>query len=578
MTFFLDQPAEPPKIKANNPDIDLADGWTDGLGAAISVSQLETDANFIGTRRTREAQASLGWDAAERLGADVIAERARQQGISEPIISAFTSLMGRRSTHMPDNLRSVITDLANEAASDDPEAWADMDLSDDAAFNQANESMREEYEDAQAILDMMPGGQGSARLLGGMIGMTADVKNIPFLMMGGGSGSFARVIGREAAINMGAEAAFMPSQFEMAERLDIPDPSVVTQLAIAAAAGGILGGAMEAGARGFTYWRGRNAVQPMRGYDEIKTHQLVDEVEDILTSDMPQPFRQIKELAEENPPTREVPSNKIAEDAIQIPEVGRISDELHDEIDAVLEDAIRKRSPLSEVDQRKVDEAYANNGPDSPEIAKLIEDGSVETPRDLVLYRGVVREDPEGDVPLSYTFSRDTAENFGTGKPESVEQIVVPAGTRVYSPRSGVSGGEVLIRPSAIEPDVPRTHPDSEAAIPTSEPTAMPAVREGSVAPNTPKRDSAASVEDSQIGPEAHTQRDVFSDPASPEAETIHQTVMDDMRTDIERDGASEINMVVDDGRVLKTDADVLAELDADQEFLEVMNLCGRAA
>ena len=73
-----------------------------------------------------------------------------------------------------------------------------------------NATLQAEYEDAQGILDMMQGGRTSAGLIGSMSGMMVDVKNLPFMAFGG-SGSFLRVVGTEAAINAGAELAFLPS-------------------------------------------------------------------------------------------------------------------------------------------------------------------------------------------------------------------------------------------------------------------------------------------------------------------------------------------------------------------------------
>ncbi len=299
MTFFLNEPVAPPKIKARNPDIDLAEGFGGGLGAAITVSQLENDANFIGQRTTVKTRAAKGWSVAERLGAEAIEQRARERGVSDGSIRTFTRMMGRKPPNMPEEMEAIVFELAGEAAADQPEAWADLDFSEEAILQEANEQLQAEYHDAQATLEMMPGWQGVAGFLGGMIGMTADVKNIPFLAMGGGGGSIMRVMGREAMINMTAEAAFLPSQFEMADRLEIPDPDVVTQLAIAGAAGGLLGGVVEAGARGVSYFRLRNSVAPIPGMDEFQARAAVDEAEDILTSDTPRPFEQIRQLQEE---------------------------------------------------------------------------------------------------------------------------------------------------------------------------------------------------------------------------------------------------------------------------------------
>lgn len=351
MTFFLNQQAEAPKIKANNPDIDLDFGWWGGLGAGITSGQLETDSNFVAARRTVTARDDLAKQVLPRLGMDRI-----RPIIEERNAKALANGMPSRVVEMPDNAEDAVEllgpnfsqralEMAREAAADNPDAWADLDLSDEAIVAAANEKMRAEYEDAQAMLDMMPTGGTAARLLGGMIGMTLDVRNAPFLLMGGGSGSIMRIMGREAAINMGAELAFLPAQFKQAERLDIPDPDVATQLAIAAGAGGILGGliagvprAYSASQRAYSYIKGRNAVPPMQGYDDIQARGLVDQAEDILTGDGANPLDQIQSMMDattprpyllENPinPDRPplIPADKVFDDAMARAQRGEVA-------------------------------------------------------------------------------------------------------------------------------------------------------------------------------------------------------------------------------------------------------------
>lgn len=731
MTFFLNAPAQPPKIESNNPDIELADGWFDALGAGITAAQLENDANFVGRRRTVEARASAAWDAADRLGSDTIADRAREKGMTDDQINAFLAVKDRRPNSMPESIRSVISELAGEAAADDPQAWADIDLSDEGAYERANETMRAEYEDAQAILDMMPGGQAVARFAGGMIGMTADVKNLPFLLMGGGSGSLMRVMGREAAINMAAEAAFMPSQFEMAERLEIPDPNVATQLAIAGAAGGILGGAMEAGARGVTYWRGRNTVQPMRGYDEIQTTQMVDEAEDILTSDTPQPFEQIQQMMEENPPgppyLLENPINPERPPLVNPPrEEPPENPSINEDTVAAFDEAIAEARAADRTTARPLAQSLSNSWRGGGESLQIHPDGMLgqelkargvtsKTMPGLFSKKGrkdldnlvaseweeafpgitqaagvaedgiyldrdgfidVLVRDIDGDQ--SWLTTRAEVERLEAEKEEylrwgdndavtdyrSMEPPDDPDGLFIDPARGftrreievmfdewaeqkefadilteaeraeivdelRASGGDPQylveqalsreldyaespdVRPEEAAEDIPfgepgdaRGQPVGERGAFTGEAGSRGARAEGSgpsvaateitdageqiVAPGiapvsqrqrleaaqaAPMRGGNAAADDGLFDVGSRAQRDMFSDPAGPDAETIHQTVMDDFRTDIERDGPTE--MLMDDGRVM-TDQEAIAELDADQEFLEVMNLCGR--
>jgi hypothetical protein len=301
LTFFLGKAAEAPKIAANNPQVDIP-SWADGVSAAFTTSSLENDANFRLQRETVSAKAERGWEIANRLGADAVMERAREAGFPEQSLTSFPDMVSRRPSNMPPEMERLLTEMAGEAAAQNPEGWADLDISDDALEKSVNARLQAEHQDAQQILEMMPSGRGSAGLTGAMAGITMDVKNIPFLVMGYGGGSIMRVMGREAAINMAAEAAFLPSQFKMAERLDIPDPSVVTQLAMAAAAGGVLGGAVEGASRGYVYFRGRNAVTPFAGRDEFDTQVLVDQAEDILASNTPAPVERIAELAEDAAP------------------------------------------------------------------------------------------------------------------------------------------------------------------------------------------------------------------------------------------------------------------------------------
>lgn len=339
MTFFLNGPAEMPKIKANNPDVDLPT-WGEGLGAAWDTAQLENDSNFVAARRRIGVKDNLAEQVVPRLGMDQI-----RPIIEERNAKAIANGMPSQVVDIPDNVEDAVAlmgpnfseraiEMAREAAAADPDGWADVDLSDEAIEAQTNEVLRAEYEDAQQILEMMPGGRGAAEFIGGMAGITADVKNLPFLALGGGSGSIFRVMGREAAINMAAEAAFLPSQYKMAERLDIPDPSVASQLALAAGAGAILGGAMTAAQRGWTYFRSRNRVEPLGRMSDLESQAMVDQVEDILTSDTAQPFEQIGRLMEEageavqeppyrleNPINPERPPLLATEDSALPPEV-----------------------------------------------------------------------------------------------------------------------------------------------------------------------------------------------------------------------------------------------------------------
>ena len=304
MTFFLNGPDTPPKIKANNPDVDLNDltFWGAGVPAATSSASLTNDANFRARREGVKARTSVGWDIAGKIGSEAVMARAREAGIPEGQINLIPTMMERRSSHMSPELSSVLFDLGNEAKKASPDDWTDIETSQDAVDERANAAMQKEYQDAQQILDMMPGGRGMADFIGGMVGITADIKNLPFLVMGGGSGSLVRIMGREATINMAAEGATMSSQYQMAKRLNIPDPDVAAQLIMAAAGGAAFAGLLTGAQRGLSYWKIRDTTPKIAGYDDLQSKSMVDQAEDILTDGGPDPLGRVQQIMQDTPP------------------------------------------------------------------------------------------------------------------------------------------------------------------------------------------------------------------------------------------------------------------------------------
>ena len=272
MTYFLPEIDDTSDIKPTTPDVQPT-GWFEGVGAAFKSAQLENDSNFringerwkVFSDRANSAMALLGEDAAraewEKRGLYVIGS-AKDTIAANPKAAQAVIEMGR---------------TAQEA---NPEAWAGIDLTEEGVDKEVNSTLQAEYEEAQSILDLMPDGRASAELVGAMAGMTIDVKNAPFLLLGG-SGSFLRVIATEAAINVGAELAFMPSQFEAAEFLDIPDPDIPTQIMMAAGAGAVFGGLAEAGARGLRYWKARRSSR-IGNFDDLATEAIITSTEDAL--------------------------------------------------------------------------------------------------------------------------------------------------------------------------------------------------------------------------------------------------------------------------------------------------------
>lgn len=280
MTFFLNEPAKPQPPRLPSGDVT---SFVEGLSGAFKATSIETDANFKLGRTYNTAREDLAAQASERLTQGQI-DRYTPTGNA-----------ARAWKKKPETQRTLT--IARQAAKDDPEAWADLPLDEATIEADVNRRLQEEHAEARALVDMMPGGQSAAELLGGMAGATADVKNVPFLFLGGGAGSIGRVMTREAVANMAAEGFNLPQQFEMADRLEIEDPNIVSTLAMAAGAGAILGGAFEIGARMVRYGmqRNRNAPQ-MDGYTEDQSQAMVDTAEDILASGDPDAMAKIVEI------------------------------------------------------------------------------------------------------------------------------------------------------------------------------------------------------------------------------------------------------------------------------------------
>lgn len=595
MTFFLESRTAPPTIPVDNSRVDLessASTWAT-MGAAITSAQLENDANFVARRRYLSEKASRTWEAANRIGIDAISDRAREQGIPEPAISAFSAMMARRPDRMHPQLEAIVQDMAGTAARENPEAWVDNDMSEEALQTATNERLRGEYEDAQAILDMMPGGQLATKLIGGMVGMTADIKNIPFLLAGGGGGSIARVIGREAFLNMSAEAAFMPAQFEMAERLDIPDPDIPTQLALAAIAGGVIGGVTEAGVRGVTYWRGRNRIAAETPLAEI---EAVDAIEDILTADRGNPFEAVDQVLDALPPRPVEPSvrfegagavggrtanvtfpdaprtasvdvnaalqsNEVYQAArAQNPAVFERLERLKDQqrrlrgwMDDLRGKQVTKEEAVAVIDERIADLEAQHRATQGKTNKKRIREQIAEAraDRDAAL---ATRDTESPDERLVRRQLVDIDETLRDLAPEI---------GAAYRASGGPRQGPELALPARDEPAV-----DFEAFVADmTPPVAAPRVQEA------PQRASQAVTEAAPRADRTIPAK-AFDDVQSKEAADMREVVISEWRAEVDATGGEEMRIELPDGTILNSEAEVLAFMDEADQFADDVAVC----
>lgn len=278
MTFFLPQAAPTESLPARGTDTPIPTFWQ-GLGAYTSSTMLERDANLRASREERDARLDVIGRAISVYGEDQALGILRETMPNLDIPAERIPEVIRRD----ERLQQTVLNALRADAEARPDAYAGLDLSDEGLTAQANAVLQGEYQDAQDMIALTDGGV-TAPLVGGLVGGLADVRNAPFLVGGaGGAGrSFLSVVGREAALNVAAEAAFLPSQFEMAERLQIEDPGVLATLRDAALVGAAFGAAGEAVSRGLTYYRGTRArPTPLH---PAETQLLVDKAEEALTS------------------------------------------------------------------------------------------------------------------------------------------------------------------------------------------------------------------------------------------------------------------------------------------------------
>lgn len=320
MTYFLSDQETPPVIPANNPDIDLPD-WSDGVAASFGMMQMDTDANFRYGREVTWAKTNLASDIADRVGLDAVVQRVQESGRGYDHIRTVPEDLEQAFKY--DDTVDTILEIAREQAEADPEAWSDVDLTEEGIEGQVNESLKAERSNLELTLAMMNEGQTSAALIGGLTGAVLDAKTLPFMFLGSGAGSFGRLLATEALINAGAELATMPSQFKMADRLDIENPDVLQQTAIAAVGGAGLAGLVVGGGRALEYLTGRSRTPAMPGRTDIEVRQLVDQAEDIIANS-DDPIRDLMALAEENPANKINPAREplVLKDPID-PNMGR---------------------------------------------------------------------------------------------------------------------------------------------------------------------------------------------------------------------------------------------------------------
>lgn len=574
MTFFLDQASEPPEIKARQYDVEPA-AWG-GFGAAFGKTALETNANFRQQREEIAVRDDLARDIIEQLGMDAVRpvvdqvnERARDQGFDSKVRELPENLEEAVEQFGPMFSQRII-EMSREAAEADPDTWSDYDLTEEGIAQSVQDRLQAEHRNHALSLALMGDRGVVAQALGSMAGATADVRNAPFLLMGGGSGSLARIMGREALLNASAELVTMPSQYKMAELLDIPDPNVAARLAEAAVGGAILGGGFELLARGLGYFRSRGKTPEFDGVDEIQSRILVDKAEDILTASS-DPIKDIATMLRRSGPE---PRTIESDVAFSTGGLARTSDvtftqpDLRPRVDFepalvsnerfqtaldISPDVMREYRSLTLKQQEfraELDQVDAEAGNVGHVIQAAIEDA--EARLSTVQGKGPKAKLRQDIREMKADLQEVRALRDSPKSPEKTEV------------REAIQKTDEQLRDLA--PKV------TEAFKAADEKLGAPATNTGKP---SPARTETASTAMQRFSDEVtRPQVDRFSEVSSPEARAIHDSVEADIRTDIE-EGKS-FNVDLDDGRGARPVEEVLDEMKATEEFAEIIQLCGR--
>lgn len=305
MSYFLEDAPQQP-MAPRGPD-QLLSTWMQGVGASFYQMLRDTNANFQRQMEVKDESYASATPAAERLGIDAIYDRYKDNVVSMDFLPQKPKTTDELFSMLGPNAPQMVLDMAREQAKANPDAWKDLDLSEEGIQSRVTAQRVKSDAEEQQILDMMPSGRGLAEFVGGAAGMIADVRQIPLLMLGGGGSSLLKIMGREAMLNAALVAITLPSQFETAKELGKPDPNVPSHLIQAAAGGAVLGGALHGLGRALEYFKGRSVTPKIGPFNEDYSNIIVSAAEDAITKGedpIAAASRAIAALPTEPPPSR----------------------------------------------------------------------------------------------------------------------------------------------------------------------------------------------------------------------------------------------------------------------------------
>lgn len=284
MTWWLQQAEKPQEIAPAGPDLPVAT-FGEGLTAAYLSANRASNVFNEFESRVAEDEADTGDEVVKRLGLPGIMDGLRQKGVITPSMEHYGWDFLRYNT----DVRRAVLDLGVAASEMDPEAWKGVDLTTEGAEARVTEAQKKEAQDQAEILAMSPYPIAES-IVGSLGSAVTDPRQWPLMLFNPG-GSFLKVVGWQAALGVAGEAVTLPGQQVTAERLGEPAPNIAAQLALAAAGGAILGGALEGAFRLPGIVRGlrlhAERVRPPEGAFNPKVEPAIAAAEDAIVLDAP---------------------------------------------------------------------------------------------------------------------------------------------------------------------------------------------------------------------------------------------------------------------------------------------------
>lgn len=620
MTYFLDDAPIPFKPRGN----DLAPStWTEGLAASTSQMMRDTNASWQREREVRNERFTTAEPIARRVGIEALNERYERDGPGFDHLRPAPKTVDEFFSMLPmDEASEIALTLGRELAEADPKAWADLDLSDDGIEERVTKRRIAEDAEEAAILDMMPNGRASAEFIGGMAGMIADVRQIPFLVVGGGGGSILKIMGREAALNMAAEGVTLPSRFDTAKELGKSDPSIIQTLGMAAAGGAIIGGAVGALGRAVSYYQGRSKTPRIPGVSRAMSDSIVSAAEDALSRGE-DPVKAVAEAIKALPVEPLADVGRLEAITQTLDEFGPLRERVVPEVDrpfrvpqaatAIVRSEPRLPSPVQDIRTAVANaEKYRLARDRDPAAFDAVE----ESQSKIVSYRkwlGEMADAQDRDVrDLLVSLDRREQEvssqiqTIKTGGKRGLQEQIkaikaarqeaMSLSSRVETPDMAKVRRALLDEDERMRdfgPRVAKALRETEEISPTWEPRyqegrptgfvpedANPGVEPATqrqrleAAQNTPKRGIDRPMDDGLFDMGARQQMDMFSDPASKEARVVQDSIAADIRDQIEADGDFLVD--IGDGKGERPASSVLDDLDAGDKASARMDLCGK--